>query len=126
MSASAKALDLLKAGLGPFADREVENAINAKRLDQYGFHTVSLDDPMLKGKPVRGVGRSRSAQVDVGHMEPSLQIHTWHIPIVVYVFELRNWRNKWAHQGAFFQRRYGQDARLRGAVAYGGLGISGG
>ena len=33
-----KALDLLKAGLGPFVDREVKNAIKAKRLDEYGFY----------------------------------------------------------------------------------------
>ena len=69
-----KALDLLKAGLGPFVDREVKNAIKAKRLDEYGFHNFP-DDPMLKGKPVDSVGRCRAAKVDVGHLERRLQVH---------------------------------------------------
>ena len=94
-----KALDLLKAGLGPFADREVKNAMKAKRLDQYGFHNFP-DDPKLKGKPVTEWDAAALLKLmwdtwndvfryTLGHTDRSL------------VSELREWRNKWAHQEHF-------------------------
>ena len=94
-----KALDLLKAGLGPFADREVKNAIKAKRLDEYGFHQFH-DDPKLKGKPVTEWDAAALLKLmwdtwnevfryTLGHTDRSL------------VSELRDWRNKWAHQEHF-------------------------
>ena len=69
-----KALDLLKAGLGPFVDREVKNAIKAKRLDEYGFHNFP-DDPMLKGKPVDGWDASALLKLMWDSMERRLQVH---------------------------------------------------
>jgi hypothetical protein len=45
-----KALDLLRAGLGPYVDREVQASLTAGRLTPpklQGF----LDDPMLASKP---------------------------------------------------------------------------
>ena len=94
-----KALDLLKAGLGPFADREVKNAIKAKRLDEYGFHQFH-DDPKLKGKSVTEWDAAALLKLmwdtwndvfryTLGHTDRSL------------VSELREWRNKWAHQEHF-------------------------
>ena len=95
----AKALDLLKAGLGPFADREVKNAMKAKRLDEYGFNQFH-DDPKLKGKPVTEWDAAALLKLmwdiwndvfryTLGHTDRSL------------VSELRDWRNKWAHQEHF-------------------------
>ncbi len=94
-----KALDLLKAGLGPFVDREVKNAIKAKRLDEYGFHHFH-DDPKLKGKPV--------ADWDVSALF-KLMLDTWNDVFRQtlgnsdrsLVFEMRDWRNDWAHQERF-------------------------
>ncbi len=94
-----KALDLLKAGLGPFVDREVKSAFKAKRLDQYGFHHYQ-DDAKLKGKPVTEWDAAALLKLmwstwndvfkyTLGHIERSL------------VSELRDWRNKWAHQEHF-------------------------
>ena len=94
-----KALDQLKAGLGPFADREIKNAIKAKRLDEYGFHNFP-DDPMLKGKSVTEWDAAALLKLmwdtwndvfryTLGHTDRSL------------VSELRDWRNKWAHQEHF-------------------------
>ncbi len=94
-----KVLDLLKAGLGPFADREVKNAIKAKRLDEYGFHQFH-DDPKLKGKSVTEWDAAALLKLmwdtwndvfryTLGHTDRSL------------VSELRDWRNKWAHQEHF-------------------------
>ena len=95
----AKALDLLKAGLAPFADREVRSAIKARRLDEYGFRHFP-DDPKLKDRPVVEWDASALLKLmwdtwndvfryTLGHAERSL------------VSELRAWRNKWAHQERF-------------------------
>ena len=46
-----KALDLLKAGLGPFVEREITSAVEAKRLDAHRLKDY-IDDPMLAEKPV--------------------------------------------------------------------------
>ncbi len=94
-----KALELLKAGLGPFVDREVRAAIATNALSGakvQGF----VDDPMLANK---GIGAWDAAALlklmwetwnevfrrTLGHAERSL------------VSEVRDWRNKWAHQEPF-------------------------
>ena len=38
-----KALDLLKAGLGPFADREVKGALESRRLDAFKLRDDAED-----------------------------------------------------------------------------------
>ena len=45
-----KALDLLKAGLGPFVDREVKGALASRRLDAFKLRDYA-DDPVLANKP---------------------------------------------------------------------------
>ena len=46
-----KVLDLLKAGLGPFVEREITGAIEAGRLDAHKLKSY-VEDPKLADKPV--------------------------------------------------------------------------
>ena len=94
-----KSLELLKAGLGPFVEREIKGAVAANSLSMAkvkGF----VDDPILANK---GIGDWDAAALlklmwetwnevfrkTLGHAERSL------------VSEVRDWRNKWAHQEPF-------------------------
>jgi predicted AAA+ superfamily ATPase len=93
-----KALELLKTGLGPFVGREIKSAIatGSLTLDRVkGF----VEDPMLANKPIEEWDSAALLKLmwetwnDVfrrvlGHSERSL------------VSEIRDWRNKWAHQQA--------------------------
>lgn len=45
-----KALELLKAGLGPFVDREVQTAVKAQRIDAATLRRF-VDDPLIGDKP---------------------------------------------------------------------------
>ena len=45
-----KSLDLLKAGLGPFVDREVKGALESRRLDAFKLRDYS-EDRVLANKP---------------------------------------------------------------------------
>src|SRR5438128_920704 len=93
-----KALELLKAGLGPFVDREVNGSIQAGLSPQTvkGF----LDDPMLANRPITDWDAAALLKImwetwnevfrkTLGKAERSL------------VSELREQRNKWAHQNSF-------------------------
>lgn len=94
-----KALELLKAGLGPFVGREIKAAIaaNTLSLDKVrGF----AEDPMLGSKPIEEWDASALLKLmwdtwnevfrkTLGFAERSL------------VSEIRDWRNKWAHQQPF-------------------------
>ena len=94
-----KALELLKAGLGPFVEREVQDKIKAG-----GVHMDTIrrfvDDPHLTDKPIEQWDVAALLKLmwetwnDVfrtvlGHAERSL------------VSEIRDQRNKWAHQDSF-------------------------
>ena len=94
-----KALDLLKAGLGPFVDREVKGALESRRLDAFKLRDYA-EDPVLANKPtsewdVAGLLRLMWAtwndvfRTILGRADRSL------------VSELRGHRNKWAHQESF-------------------------
>ena len=100
-----KAMDLLKAGLGPFVEREIKTAGSGKtgawNLNQYA------NDPMLADKPVSEWDAAallklmRNAWNDVfgktlGRAKRDL------------VFEMRDHRNDWAHQ-----RNYSSDDAYR-------------
>ena len=93
-----KGLDLLRAGLSPFVERELKRAVHARDLDEYRLRQI-LSDPAQRG-------RSSESDVQVllkvmwdtwnevfreilGHSDRSL------------VSELRDHRNKWAHQEPF-------------------------
>jgi len=94
-----KALELLKTGLGPFVGREIRAAIAANSLTMdkvRGF----VEDPMLANKPIEEWDASALLKLmwdtwnevfkkTLGFSERSL------------VSEIRDWRNKWAHQQPF-------------------------
>ncbi|MBI4756762.1 MAG: ATP-binding protein [Betaproteobacteria bacterium] len=94
-----KALELLKAGLGPFVEREIKTAIAANALSMQkvkGF----VDDPNLANKGIVEWDAAALLKLmwetwnevfrrTLGFAERSL------------VSEIRDWRNKWAHQEPF-------------------------
>src|SRR5262249_51880489 len=93
-----KALDLLKAGLGPFAEREFANAYQAKAQAQAALFLG--EDRLLANKPVTQWDASALLKLmwdawndvfrkTLGQSERTL------------VSELRDQRNKWAHQQTF-------------------------
>ncbi|MEO8411712.1 MAG: Swt1 family HEPN domain-containing protein, partial [Propionivibrio sp.] len=94
-----KALDQLKAGLAPFVAREVKAAIAAHALSLprvKGF----VDDPILANKSIEDWDASALVK---------LMWETWNdvfrktlgYSARTLVSEIRDWRNKWAHQETF-------------------------
>lgn len=113
-----KALELLKAGLGTFAEREIKSAIKTGLSPQVlrGF----IDDPLLGERPITEWDVAALLKVmwetwnevfrkTLGFTERSL------------VSELRDHRNKWAHQQSFSSddayRALDSAARLLTAVS---------
>ena len=94
-----KALDLLKTGLGPFVDREVQGAIKAHRVDTQTLLRFA-DDPRIGNRPV--------TEWDVAGLL-KLMWETWNEVFRTilgpaergFVGELRGHRNRWAHQEPF-------------------------
>jgi predicted AAA+ superfamily ATPase len=94
-----KGLTLLKEGLSPFVEREVEAAIDANVLTPARLKSF-IDDPVLGNKPISGWDVSPLLKLmwdiwndlfrrTLGFAERSL------------VSEIRDCRNKWAHQEPF-------------------------
>ena len=94
-----KALDLLKAGLGPFVEREVRGALDSRKLDAHRLRDYG-EDRVLGNKPI--------PERDVAGLL-KLMWDTWHEVFRKIlgpaerslVSELRDHRNKWAHQESF-------------------------
>ncbi|GIW32506.1 MAG: hypothetical protein KatS3mg071_2680 [Meiothermus sp.] len=94
-----KALDLLRDGLAPFVEREVQAAIRAGAVNMETVRRFA-EDPLLRDKPI--------AEWDSAGLL-KLMWETWNdvfrntlgFPERSLVSELRDWRNKWAHQEAF-------------------------
>jgi len=94
-----KAMDLLRAGLAPFVEREIQAAARAGSVRMEAVQRF-LDDPLLGKKPI--------AQWDVAGLL-KLMWETWNDVFGrtlgraerSLVQELRDWRNKWAHQEPF-------------------------
>ena len=94
-----KALELLKAGLAPVVEREVQAAVKAGSVRMDAIRRFA-DDPMLGQKPI--------AQWDVAGVL-KLMWETWNDVFGKtlgraersLVQELRDCRNKWAHQEPF-------------------------
>lgn len=94
-----KAMDLLRAGLAPVVDREVKEGI---RTGKVNIETIRrfAEDPLLAEKPI--------AKWDVSPLL-KLMWDTWNDVFGrilgraerSLVQELRDWRNKWAHQEPF-------------------------
>jgi predicted AAA+ superfamily ATPase len=114
-----KALDLLKAGLGPFVEREIKAAIAVNTLSMAkvkGF----VEDPNLANKNINEWDAAALLKLmwetwndvfrrTLGFAERSL------------VSEIRDWRNKWAHQqpmtGDDAYRALDSSGRLLSAVS---------
>ena len=94
-----KALALLKAGLGPFVDREMQSAIKAQRVDAA---------TLLRFVEDARVGERRVTEWDVAALL-KLMWETWNDVFRAilgpaergFVGELRSHRNRWAHQEPF-------------------------
>ena len=94
-----KALDLLKAGLGPFVQREVQGAIESGKQDAHKLRRFA-DDPLLANRPI--------PEWDVAGLL-KLMWETWNDVFRSilgptergFVGELRGHRNRWAHQERF-------------------------
>ena len=94
-----KALDLLKAGLGPFVEREVRGALESRKLDAHQLSNYG-EDRVLGNKPI--------PEQDVAGLL-KLMWDTWHDVFREIlgpaerslVSELRGHRNQWAHQESF-------------------------
>ena len=97
-----KAMDLLRKGLAPFVEREVQSGVASGILSMNSLQRF-FDDPMLGGKPIDKWDAAGLLKVmwetwndvfarTLGRAERSL------------VQELRDWRNKWAHQEPFSSR----------------------
>jgi predicted AAA+ superfamily ATPase len=95
----AKALDLLRAGLAPFVEREIHAAVKAGTVRMDTIRRFA-EDPVLANKSIAQWDAAGLLKLvaetwnDVfrktfGHAERSL------------VSEIRGHRNTWAHQGAF-------------------------
>lgn len=93
-----KALELLKAGLAPFVERELGAAIKANTLTLQRVKTFT-DDPNLARKDI--------ADWDVAALL-KIMWETWNEVFGQtlgraernLVSEIRDWRNKWAHQAS--------------------------
>ncbi|MDS4022483.1 MAG: Swt1 family HEPN domain-containing protein [Candidatus Competibacter sp.] len=94
-----KALEQLKAGLAPFVEREVKAAIAANALSMQKIRGF-VDDPLLANKRITEWDASALLKLmwetwnevfrkTLGFAERGL------------VSEIRDWRNKWAHQEPF-------------------------
>lgn len=94
-----KALEQLKAGLGPFVEREVKASIEAQTLSMQKVRGF-VDDPLLANKSI--------SEWDVAALL-KLMWETWNEVFKrtlgfserSLVSEIRDWRNKWAHQEPF-------------------------
>src|SRR5579871_3026163 len=94
-----KAMDLLRAGLAPFVEREVQAAVKAGTVRMDAVRRLA-EDPMLSNKPI--------AEWDVAGLL-KLMWETWNDAFGrtlgrserSLVQELRDVRNKWAHQNPF-------------------------
>ena len=114
-----KALELLKAGLGPFVEREVKGALESRRLDAFKLRDYA-EDAVLANKAV--------SEWDVAGLL-KLTWDTWNDVFRRIlgpaerglVGELRGHRNKWAHQENFSSddayRALDSVGRLLGAVS---------
>ena len=97
-----KAMDLLRQGLAPFVEREVQEKVRVGAVNMDTVRRFS-EDPTLAKKPI--------AQWDVAGLL-KLMWETWNdvfrstlgVSERNLVSELRGWRNKWAHQERYSSR----------------------
>jgi predicted AAA+ superfamily ATPase len=114
-----KAMDLLRQGLAPFVEREVQSRVKIGAVNMDTVRRFS-DDPVLAKKPI--------AQWDVAGVL-RLMWECWNEVFRAtlgvnernLVSELRGWRNKWAHQEKYSsrdtERALDSAARLLAAIS---------
>ena len=93
-----KALEFLRAGLGPFVERELKGALEARRMDAQSLSRLA-EDP-LRARPV--------SEWDVAGLL-KLMWENWNAVFREilgpaergFVGEMRGHRNRWAHQESF-------------------------
>ena len=94
-----KALDLLKAGLGPFVEREIKVAIEARKIGANDLKSY-IEDPILADKPVNEW--DSAALLKFMSEKWKNVFHRILGPAGrSLVGEMRDHRNKWAHQESF-------------------------
>jgi predicted AAA+ superfamily ATPase len=114
-----KGLELLRQGLAPFVEREVQEKIRSQEVSMASLRRF-VEDPLLENRPI--------AEWDAGSLL-KLMWETWNEVFRFtlgfaersLVSELRTWRNKWAHQEPFSsddaERALDSMARLLTAVS---------
>ena len=94
-----KAMDLLKEGLGPFVEREFQNAFRDKALFQAALYLG--DDRLNTNKPVTQWDVSALLKLMWETWNDVFKRRTLGFPERSLVSELRDSRNRWAHQQPF-------------------------
>jgi len=95
----AKGMELLKAGLAPFVSREMARAVDNKNFSYQKLRTF-VEDPILEGKTVLEWDAAALLRVIV-----ELWYDIFREKLGIFeknlAHELREWRNRWAHQEKF-------------------------
>ena len=94
-----KALELLKGGLGPFVEREIKAAIATNSLSMQKVRGF-VDDPILANKSI-GEWDSAALLKLMWETRDEVFRKTLGFADRTLVSEIRDWRNKWAHQEPF-------------------------
>lgn len=93
-----KAIELLKNGMGPFVEREFQNTYKEKAHSQ-AIQLLGEDDPLLK-KPIAHWDSAALLKLMWGSWNDVFR-NVFGFAERSLVSELRDVRNKWAHQEAF-------------------------
>ena len=114
-----KALDLLKTGLGPFVEREIKSAIATSTISMSKVREF-VDDPKLGSKSIAEWDAAALLKL-MGETWNDVFRKTLGFSERNLVSEIRDWRNKWAHQQPFSgddaYRALDSTARLLAAVS---------
>ena len=94
-----RALDLLRAVLAPYVERELETALREGRLTEEQMASLR-NDPQLKGKALREGDTLFQLNLMNDVWPEVFQPALGFMPRSL-VNEMRDWRNQWAHQNAF-------------------------
>lgn len=94
-----KALTLLRAGLAPFVEREIHASIQQGLVNMEAIRRFA-DDPILRDKPIVDWDAAGLLKIMWETWNDTFR-RTLSFPERNYVSELREVRNKWAHQMPF-------------------------
>ena len=94
-----KALEQLKIGLAPFVDREIKDAITNNTVSMQRIREF-LDDPILAKKSITEWDASALIKIMFDTWNEVFK-KTLGFTARGLVQEIRDWRNKWAHQAQF-------------------------